>query len=59
MCFIFLFFGLLILFWLIEKFGPKTKAPKRTASDEEMFLTMLLMDEISEPDHCDDQGWDE
>ncbi len=59
MCFILLFFGLLILFWLIEKFGPKTKTPPRPVSDEKAFLTMLLMDEISEPDHCDDQGWDE
>ncbi len=59
MCFILLFFGLLILFWLIEKFRPKTKIPPRPVSDENAFLIMLLMDEISEPDYCDDQGWDE
>ncbi len=59
MCFILLFFGLLILFWLIEKFGPKTKTLSRPVSDEEVFLTMLLMDEISEPDHSDDQECDE
>ncbi len=59
MCFILLFFGLLILFWLLERFGPKAKTPSRPVSDEYVFLTMLLMDEISEPDDCGDDGWEE
>ncbi len=59
MCFIFLFFVCLIFFWLIEKFGPKPKTPPRPVSDRDVILSMLLLDEITEPDHCDDQGWDE
>jgi hypothetical protein len=59
MGFILLVIFMYFVFWLAEKLGPKKKTPPPQHREEDLFLTMLMMDELSEHDDCDNDGWDE